>query len=288
MLVVLLISYVPRNTSVYSSSLDKNTAIFIRPDIIFGHVHVAKTGGSTINGILANKFEFVCGNKGNSFDAYRFNELAKHGTNFTIENGYGRNDEFGHAGRDRDQYGYEDCDYISREVDWSAWTDDFEGGKLHNITMELHVPCRDPLEHLMSQCNYRGRSINCGASSDEEFLDSVDDCVLGTDGMDRYSNELKKHFPVKCFDFKKSFTTYVDYMSTKLVKRRFESSPYKMRATNEPRNKDDECLWKRPDLMKIARAFLLHEFEYYQFCEECIGSENEITRLDTDALGSGK
>lgn len=35
-----------------------------RPNLMYGHVHMAKTGGSSVNGILANKFERVCGNKG--------------------------------------------------------------------------------------------------------------------------------------------------------------------------------------------------------------------------------
>ena len=33
-------------------------------NIIYGHVHMAKTGGTNVNGILANKFERVCGHKG--------------------------------------------------------------------------------------------------------------------------------------------------------------------------------------------------------------------------------
>lgn len=33
---------------------------------LYGHVHMAKTGGTSINGILANKFERVCGHKGES------------------------------------------------------------------------------------------------------------------------------------------------------------------------------------------------------------------------------
>ena len=43
---------------------------------IFGHIHVAKTGGSSINVMLANKFERVCGHKGYSYDAYADNRLV--------------------------------------------------------------------------------------------------------------------------------------------------------------------------------------------------------------------
>jgi len=31
---------------------------------IYGHIHFAKTGGTSLNGMLANKFERICGHKG--------------------------------------------------------------------------------------------------------------------------------------------------------------------------------------------------------------------------------
>ena len=43
---------------------------------IFGHVHMAKTAGTSVNGIAANKFERVCGHKGYSYDAYKDNAKA--------------------------------------------------------------------------------------------------------------------------------------------------------------------------------------------------------------------
>ena len=35
-----------------------------KENLIYCHVHIAKTGGTALNGILANKYERVCGNKG--------------------------------------------------------------------------------------------------------------------------------------------------------------------------------------------------------------------------------
>jgi len=34
--------------------------------------------------------------------------------------------------------------------------------------------------------------------------------------------------------------------------------------------------WKRPDLMKRTRTYLMEKFDYYRFCAECTGSENEV------------
>jgi hypothetical protein len=49
------------------------------PPMIFGHVHMAKTAGTEINGQLAQRFERVCGNKGNSYDAISYNERVGSG-----------------------------------------------------------------------------------------------------------------------------------------------------------------------------------------------------------------
>ena len=41
--------------------------------MIYGHVHMAKTGGSFVNGALALNYERVCGEKGYSYDAFQAN-----------------------------------------------------------------------------------------------------------------------------------------------------------------------------------------------------------------------
>lgn len=46
-------------------------------NVLYGHVHIAKTAGTTLNGELAMHFERVCGQKGYSFDAISTNERAK-------------------------------------------------------------------------------------------------------------------------------------------------------------------------------------------------------------------
>ena len=92
---------------------------YTRSDIIYGHLHIAKTGGTSLNGILANRFERVCGHKGYSYDAYLANERAKliaDAANAdsieTITSDWSSDKvqfSFMH------EIGYEDCDYISTE-----------------------------------------------------------------------------------------------------------------------------------------------------------------------------
>lgn len=47
------------------------------PDKLYGHVHMAKTAGTTLNGELAARYERVCGHKGYSYDFYRSNNRTR-------------------------------------------------------------------------------------------------------------------------------------------------------------------------------------------------------------------
>jgi translation initiation factor 2 beta subunit (eIF-2beta)/eIF-5 len=68
-------------------------------------------------------------------------------------------------------------------------------------------------------------------------------------------------------------------LSEKLQPRRFVSE-YKKRETNKHRNKKNECIWKRTDLMVRVESYLNSHVEYYQFCKKCLGSADDILRLD--------
>ena len=53
------------------------TVMYRYPDVIYGNTHMAKTAGTSINGIFANNFERVCGHKVYSYDAYQANKIFK-------------------------------------------------------------------------------------------------------------------------------------------------------------------------------------------------------------------
>lgn len=278
---VITFSFIPfrKASSSPSPMLSTDDAqAYTRPNILFGHLHMAKTGGTTLNGIMANRFERVCGNKGYSYDAYLANERAKEAILAANDESIKLSSKFGHDRVKKStiyEIGFEDCDYISTEEEnpqW--WIDNFGDGRFHNGTvMELHVPCRDPIDHLMSQCNYFHHAIDCDAENDEDFYKSIEKCYVY---LGRYSHRLRHHFDVKCFDFHQEFTTYVDLMAKELQERRFVAEPYIKRETNRPRNKASECIWGRQDLIEKAREYLIENVEYYQFCDECIGSEDDL------------
>jgi hypothetical protein len=242
----------------------------------YGHVHVAKTAGTEVNGELASHFERVCGHKGYSYDAYQFNERVQ---NHNTKNGGGRvsddlisNQYKGHN-RGRvplevmQEIGFDDCDYISLEAPWESWL------QLNKEwSLELHVPCRDPLDHLLSECNFRHVDFNCHA---ENLQDEISKCLFATK---RFSRELTDgpNIHLKCFT-PIPLEPYLDYMGERLQRKRMESL-YVHRDTNQPRDKAHEYIWwnTQKDVATQVRAILLEKYDYYQWCDECLGSKNDL------------
>eukprot|EP00581_Thalassiosira_minuscula_P016162 CAMPEP_0183729840 /NCGR_PEP_ID=MMETSP0737-20130205/31358_1 /TAXON_ID=385413 /ORGANISM="Thalassiosira miniscula, Strain CCMP1093" /LENGTH=302 /DNA_ID=CAMNT_0025962147 /DNA_START=19 /DNA_END=927 /DNA_ORIENTATION=+ len=242
------------------------------PQKLYGHVHVAKTGGSSLNNQMALTFERVCGHKNYSYEAFRKGNGK--GVHLKVPN-------------EMDQIGYEDCDYISQEARAEWWIDHKE--KFHNMEMELHVPCRDSIDHLLSMCHfdrgvYKPSTLKCDAETEEEYFDSVKECFVA---MNRYDDKLEQHFSVKCFDFKESFTGYVEYMKNFLEERRFIPDQFEhIESANSHRNKDTECIWDRPDLLEKTRKWLIQQNPYYEFCDKCMGTNNELSFTSDNAAQS--
>ena len=245
-----------------------------------------------INGELATHFERICGHKGYSYDALAFNhrieEYSKHNSaksngtatmtqvSKALENdlinlkrpGYNRGRVPGDI---MSEIGFHDCDWISVEDPWARWKTVAAFAATIPLKLELHVPCRDPLSHLMSQCNHRKKKIDCTSTN---IVAEVKKCLLG---MSRYDDALKQleNVHLKCFN-PIPIDSYVDYMSGILQARRI-STKYVHRETNRPRNKDKECIWKNPKVAEEVNAILL-KTPYYRFCDKCMGSPNDLLK----------
>lgn len=126
---------------------------------MYGHVHVAKTGGSSLNSLFAYTFQRVCGNKGHSYD---------------IMNEFGGGSK--PVWQSMVETGFVNCDYISQEWASRLWYDTFVAGL--GVKMELHVPCRDVIDHFMSQCNHYGIKFPCDPISDKSLYKTVNACIV--------------------------------------------------------------------------------------------------------------
>lgn len=242
----------------------------------YGHVHIAKTAGTTLNGELAAHFERVCGHKGYSFDfaraIQRYTNKLLEDSYSSIMQGYSR---LRVPEKIMDEIGYEDCDWISVErhaIFWSQFAS-------WPLPLELHLPCRDPLDHLMSQCNWRNIVFDCASENMEQQIKS---CVF--EELIRFSIDLANttNIDLKCYNYNKTFPNYIQYMATKLQRKRIESE-YVFRATNKDRAKEQECIWGDADLQAAVRTYLLSNYDYYGFCDTCIGSKSELPLGKTQA-----
>jgi hypothetical protein len=244
--------------------------------VVYGLVHMAKTAGSEINGELASHFERVCGNKGFSYDAYQFNERARanaksgvisarNASADLISQQYPLNNRGKVPSNVMREIGFEDCDYISMEGKSSLWQ-----ALKKSPSLELHVPCRDPLTHLMSQCNHRMRRFNC--ATDDLRLE-IKRCSVG---LYRFSRALgeQENTNLKCFN-PIPIEPYLEYMSERLQRKRIESN-YVHRITNKAHNKISECIWNKPDVATQVRDILVQEYDFYGWCRECLGSKDDL------------
>ena len=295
---------------------------------IYGHLHYAKTAGTTINGVLAAKYERVCGHKGYSYDAYQFNkrvsdqinqaQTRKSGDNRTSNpvqvQMVGRGDliQRHYKGYNRGripmgimgEIGFENCDYISLEDDWKEWLPFLTDDKPWDV-LELHVPCRDPLPHITSQCNFRRQTFDCDA---KDLKKSIKKCLVKSN---RFSNKLHQYhkegmamlaqrnnspnnttgtgvqttgtrkssntttrLEMKCFD-SRLVQHYLEYMGQILQPKRFPAR-YIHRESNPPHNKSKECLLdsKNQVMAHKVEQFLLKKLPYYQWCQQCMSDPN--------------
>ena len=166
-----------------------------------------------------------------------------------------------------DEIGYEDCDWISHEVAWKFWTRFISP----DVPVELHVPCRDPVDHIMSQCNHIGRGFTC---AEKNLVEEVSRCIIQPG---RFSLQLQnfRNLHLKCFDFRASFDgRYADFMATRLQRRRI-TERYIFRPTNQPRH-HSSCLWRNRTFVEQLRDHLIASVEYYSFCSRCMISNDNI------------
>ena len=250
---------------------------------LFAHLHVAKSGGTSLLYELAHLYQNVCGNKYNSKNLVEKNpDLFK---------GFKRSGEVSKLLQLQDQ-----CDYMSLEVGYNFWLK-------QNWTrpLELHIPCKDPIELLMSNCYWPPKSnvgFDCSPTNvtPNALRQQIDNCLSlkSLDGRLRFNKHLSEQAPrhnitIKCFDAKKEFTEYIDYMGARLehypkvedLVRFSKKEDGELVTVERPwsfsaRNKSAECIWKDSDLLQRAKAYLFEKYFYFPFCRECLNSSDNL------------
>ncbi|KAL3816728.1 hypothetical protein ACHAXA_002214 [Cyclostephanos tholiformis] len=248
---------------------------FVYPPVVFGHVHMTKTAGSEINGVLSQRFDRVCGHKGYSYDAHSVSERTGGGYE-NITDSIAKSHPGFHRARVplsvMNEIGYHDCDWVSHEAPKHLWNE--LADQIRPWPLELHVPCREPIGHLMSQCNHLNRNFQC---KDANLTKAVRSCLLD---IGRYSDSMGLHenITVKCFD-PIPIENYVKYMSHYLQPRRIAAPYVHIESNPRPRDKTKECIWNRPDSFKQEVLNIMMKIPYYRFCSRCMGSNDDLLAI---------
>ena len=241
---------------------------------IYGHVHVAKSGGTSLVYQLAVAYNKVCSNKSNSKDIVMKNLDKYDSPNWSRQ-----------FKKVLDQ-----CDYISAEYQIDFWLD-----TQWSKPLELHVPCKDPIELLMSNCYFPAKrhvGFDCSPEhvTEEALGHQIDECLKGGKRLrfekGLYETASSHNITLKCFNYKKEFTDYIEYMDERL-----EHNPskeglvgfkngklvdYPKPSSHTLRNISSECIWKDWDLKERVKGYLLEHYFYFRYCAECLNSSDDL------------
>jgi len=251
--------------------------------VTYGLVHMARSGGSVINHILALKYERVCGNKGYSYNAYEKNEQKRLHPPVRNKIKVTRKSQvkfMKNQGKIIEEAiyssGFDDCDYIAMEIKAYKWQKHM--GDLHR-PLELHVPCRDPVDHLMSMCAYHKEEFSCNLSN-EELHNKIENCTERF--LNRFTMDMapSPNFTMKCFSAPSKINDYIEYMGETLQKKRIQGEYFDITSNKWERHKETECIWEEAnkDFRKLVEFMIINHHEYFRYCKDCIGSENDLLR----------
>lgn len=169
-----------------------------------------------------------------------------------------------------DEIGYESCDWISNEIAWDWWKQ-FE--KWYT-PMELHIPCRSPLDHLMSALNHVNKGFRC----DDTWKEQVDWILTNWPGKYRFSMKLLAipNIHVKCIKYENLINgQYFESMLSKLNHRPITRTITKYK-TNKVRHGEKECIWRNITLGHKIHNYMIAHSDYYKWCDMCLSNTHSI------------
>jgi len=123
-------------------------------NIVFFHMHLVKTAGSTLNRYMARKYYGVCGHKGYSSDQpLHIGDKPREGKDGEI---WGPDlVDFG----DMDDRGWHNCKLISHESWAELSVSIIKYMQELGFSMHALIPCRDPVSHTISKCSHLERDL---------------------------------------------------------------------------------------------------------------------------------
>ncbi len=227
----------------------------------FIHVHIAKTAGSTLNRLLARTHHAVCGIKG-----YSFTQPWNDGDDTRQDPRYpGWRRDRVHPDRMED-WGFHNCALLSHEVSMRNLTAVLRRPIFQGISKVALVPCREPVDHFLSMCNFQGLNVT-QISLEVSCEDLIKKCVFATE---RFELDLLNAFDEVIVFRYNEVQRMVDFLGNYLPRRAIELPKGLQYVTNTPRKQENEHFHEcsRKEIAKNLRSM----WSYYNFCDKLKGN----------------
>ena len=169
-------------------------------NVVFYHLHDAKTAGSSLNRYMARTYHTVCGHKGYSIDQpFQISKELR-----MDEGGFGPD----RVNWDKmKEMGYHNCKFISNEVDFGQTVSIIQYLQHKGFKVHLLIPCREPITHRLSICVYLGIPLQHWSEKqldDDEFCSNIiHRCIVDEN---RYIPELDTIADMTTYYYYKNFS----------------------------------------------------------------------------------
>jgi hypothetical protein len=147
----------------------------------------------------------------------------------------------------------------------------------HNITKVLLLPCREPIDHLKSMCNFEHRNVT------EMF--KLRDCEKARKcymGFNRFENIMLEDFQY-VIPFKYSnFAAVDDELDRHLMRRVLPLKSTEIYVKNDPRPQIEDMNGCEEEV----EAFMRMDWPYYNFCSKYLKGDATVIKLKNTSRDS--
>ena len=230
-----------------------------------------------MNKRLARRYYGVCGNKYTSCIEPLEHERNDHAPEFGMNASWHPEWSFDSMV----SKGFHDCTLVSYERNWDDWVKDvLPDHKFHaNATKVMLLPCRNPLEHFFSQCNYNNRNATKIFANVTSCEEGINKCGLVEQG--RFNRKMIQSWD-KVVLFKYSaFDSLFSLLDNHIPLRKFLLESKFDPSTNADRKPENEKLTETCSKEIVVQA-LKKKWSYYSFCDKLRGN---LTVLDVGMNG---
>lgn len=254
----------------YLGTLDEVPAVIEDeiPAVIF-HAHIAKTAGSTLNRFAARRYHATCGMKGMSFEQPFEYDFSK---KMVFQEIHGTSDRM----RLMQEWGLHNCGLISIEQPHFSWAEITNSEAFEAQKTAVMIPCRDPIDHILSQCNFRNLSFTSiieGKGGAEACANAMPQCQVA---WVRYDHSMLATFDKVVLFKYDDFPGVERYLDDALPKRRLplregEDGEFGfIRTANRERDPEHERFTESCTEDMLRNALLKH-WSYYRLCDTFLG-----------------